>query len=145
MLNPKEIRENLHKLSPDERKKLLALLDKVDIDISTADHTLTGTKPSGFELEGRFYPAEHNRDIFLKVCEIAAGKNPNQHHLFLEITGRTRQYFSRNPNELSTSDYRKINGTNLYADLNANAKDLNSRSQKVIAKFGLDLVSFKVI
>lgn len=144
MLTNKELRKNLNTMTPEERKMAWALLNKMHIDLSEGDQRLTGTKPSGFMLEGRFYPAEYNRDIFLKVCEIAAAKNPDKHHLFLEINGRTRRYFSSDSKELSSSDYRKINGTNIYAELNENATTLKKRSEQVIAKFGMDPITFKI-
>lgn len=140
----KELRQNVEKLSPEERKAAWALFSRFGIDISESDSSLTGTKPSGFTLEGKFYPADHNRDIFLKVCEIAAAKNPNNHHLFLEIKGRTRRYFSTNHKDISSSDYRKINGTNIFAELNENASTLHKRSEQVLAKFGMDLSTFKI-
>lgn len=140
----KELRKNLNTLTPEDRKVAWALLNKIHIDLSEGDSRLTGTKPSGFMLEGRFYPAESNRDMFLKVCEIASAKNPDKHHLFLEINGRTRRYFSTNHNDLSSNDYRKINGTNIYAELNENATTLKKRSEQVIAKFGMDPFTFKI-
>lgn len=143
MSTRKEIRDNLGKLSPEERRKASKLLDKLDLDISEGDERLTGTKPGGFYLEGEFYHAEHHREIFLKVAEIVALKNPTQQDRFLEIFGRKRKYFSKDYRELS-HDYRKINGTDIYAELNENAKTLNKRCEKIIIKFGLDLNSFKI-
>lgn len=139
-----ELRKVLEAMTPEDRKATWAALERVNIDLSEGDQQLTGTKPYGFVLEGRSYREEHYRDIFLKVCEIAAAKNPDKHHLFLEITGRKRQYFSANYNDLSSSDYRKINGTKIYAELNENATTLKKRSEQVIIKFGMDPTTFSI-
>lgn len=140
----REIREKLDKMPPDQRKEALAVLDRIAIDISEGDSGLTGFEPSGFGLEGKTYDADHHRDIFLKVCEIAASKHPDKHNAFFEIRGRKRIYFSTNPNDLSSNDYRKINGTKIYAELNENASTLKKRSEQVIAKFNMDLSTFKI-
>jgi hypothetical protein len=144
MLTKKDIRKNLATMTPEERKAARPLLEKLNINLAEGDHTLTGSKPRGFMLEGRFYPADNHREIFLKVCEIAAAKNRDRLQLFFEMKGRTRRYFSMNHKDLSSTDYRKINGTSIYAELNESASGLNKRSEQVIEKFGMDLTTFKV-
>lgn len=144
MVTKRDLRNNIKLLSPEEKKIASKLFDKLNMDISTGDGRLTGTKPSGFYLEGKYYPVNHHREILLKVAEIAAEQNPMQLNKFLEIRGRQRVYFSKNYNDLSY-DYKKINGTDLYAELNENAKTLNKRCEAIIIKFGLDLHSFKIL
>lgn len=144
MVTKRDLRKNINLLSPEEKKIASKLFDGLNIDISMGDGRLTGTKPSGFYLEEKYYPVDHHREILLKVAEIAAEQNPTQIHKFLEIRGRERVYFSLNYNDLS-HDYKRINGTNLYAELNENAKTLNKRCEAIIIKFGLDLDSFKIV
>lgn len=139
----KIIRNNFLKLNSEEKKVASKVLNQIKLDISEGDERLTGTKPVGFYLENKFYPADHHREILLKIAEIAAFKNPTQHDKFFEISGSKRKYFSRNYIELS-DDYRRINGTDIYAELNDSAKTLNKRCEKIIVQFGLDLESFKI-
>jgi len=138
------IRKNLKALSHEEKKKAYTLLEKINVDISEGDTRLTGTKPHGFYLEGKYYSADHHREIMLMVAEIAAYHNPTQLNKFLEITGRKRTYFSRDHNDLS-HDYKRINGTDIYAELNENATTLKKRCEAIILKYGLDLNSFKIV
>ena len=128
----------------DVQKVAFKLLEKINIDISEGDKELTSKKPRGFTLEGKTYKVNHFREILLKVCEIAAASNCHQLDRFFEIRGRTRKYFSRDHNELS-DDYQKINGTDLYAELNDNATTLKKRCESVIMKFGLDFSSFSIL
>ena len=143
MITIKELRMNFAKLSSKEKKVVSEVLDELNIDISEGDERLTGTKPYGFYFEKKYYTIDHHREILLKIAEIAAFKNPTQLNKFFEISGRTRKYFSKNHSELSP-DHRKINGTDIYAELNDNAKTLNKRCEKIIIKFGFDLKSFKI-
>lgn len=138
-----QIRNNIKTLSAEEQKVAAGLLEKLNIDVSQGDGRLTGVKPSGFYLEGKHYRVDHHREIFMKVAEIAAAKNPTETDKFLEISGRKRKYFSKDYRALSF-DYKRIVGTNIYAELNENAKTLNKRCEKIILKFGLDLGSFKI-
>ena len=143
-LTSKDIRKRMENLTPEEKRKAWALFDKLGMDLTEGDASLTGTKPSRFTLQGECYAADHFRDIFLQVCEIAAAKHPDKHHLFFEIKGKKRTYFSSSPNDLSSDDFRRINGTNIYAELNENASTLKRRSEQVIVKFDLDPSSFKI-
>ena len=143
MTTKKDIRKSLATMSKEERKTAQKLLDEMNIDIAEGDKSLTGTKPRGFTLENQFYKTDHFREIYLKICEIAASKNRDGLDRFFDIKGRTRKYFSRNYNDLS-DDFRKINGTDIYAELNENATTLKKRCEKIILKFGLDLSSFSI-
>jgi hypothetical protein len=143
MITKSEIQNKLKTLSLEEQKVAYGLLDKLDIDVSKGDGRLTGVKPSGFYLEGKFYAVDHHREILLKVAEIAVAKNPTETAKFLEISGRKRNYFSKDYRELSF-DYKRIAGTDIYAELNENARTLNKRCEAIIMKFGMVLYSFKI-
>ena len=62
---------------------------------------------------------------------------------FLEISGPKRKYFSKDHRELSF-DYKRVGGTDIYAELNENAKTLDKRCKAIMMKFGLDIDSFKI-
>lgn len=142
MTTKTEIRDKVEKLNQEEKKEAYKLLDKV-VDLSKGDERLTGVKPSGFYLEGKRYAVEHHKEILLKVAEIAASEHPTEIDKFLEMSGTKRKYFSRNYHELSF-DYKRVGGTDIYAELNDNASTLKKRCEAIIMKFGLDLSSFKI-
>ena len=78
MIKKSEICNKLKDLDQEEKKRAYKLLDKLKLDVYEGDKRLTGVKPSGFYLEGKFYAVEHHRQIFLKVAEIAASKHPTE-------------------------------------------------------------------
>jgi len=138
-----QLRSNMKSMKGEERKQAQTLLSKLEIDISKKDHSLTDTRVRAFELEGKIYNADHHRDILLKVAEIVLWKYPDDQDKIFLIDGKKRKYFSRDTKDLS-HDYRRINGTNIYAELNENARTLNKRCEQILLLYGIDICSFKI-
>ena len=120
-----EIHSKIETIKGEEKKCVQALMSKIGIDISRGDPSLTSTRVYGFKLDGKTYEANHHRDILLEVAEIVLRKHPDEHDKILSIRGCKRKYFSKD-----LYDYRRIKGTNIYAELNENAKTLKKDANK---------------
>ena len=144
MIDLKDVRENLGKLSKPERLAAQALLKGLDINITQNDATLTNQKTGGFHFEDVFYPVSTHREVLLKIAEIALSRHYEEHDKILAIRGPKRRYFSRKSGELS-NDNKRIKGSDIYAELNDNAATLSGRCEKVIETYGMDLSSFKIM
>jgi hypothetical protein len=138
-----DIRETLEKLNISERKLANDLLKKLGIDLSFSDPEITHTKVRGFGFQGVFYTAETHREVLLKLAEIVLYNNPNEQDRIFQIRGAKRTYFSKNQEDLSF-DYKRINGTDIYAELNENAKTLKKRCQQILLTYGYDLTTFNI-
>jgi hypothetical protein len=138
-----QLRDNMKSMTGEERKQAQILISKLEIDISKEDNSLTDTRVRAFELEGKIYNADHHRDILLKVAEIVLWKNRDNQDKIFSIHGRKRKYFSRDTKDLS-HDCRRINGTNIYAELNENARTLKRRCEQILFLYGIDIWSFKI-
>ncbi len=142
-INIDELRSNIKTMKGEERKRAQILLSELEIDISKEDRRLTDTRVRAFELEGKTYNADYHRDVLLKVAEIVLCKYPDAQDKIFSIRGRKRKYFSKDTKDLS-HDYRRINGTNIYAELNENARTLNRRCEQILLRYGIDICSFKI-
>lgn len=94
----------------------------------------TGKKIKSFEFNGKRY--EVNGWIFMlfKICEEIAILNSKDINKLLLLKGRKRPYFTRNPNELRSS--QKINGTDIYVECNLSSNSIVSLSKDVLDLFG---------
>jgi hypothetical protein len=137
-----ELRSKIETMKGEERKCAQDLMSKLEIDISKDDPGLTDTRVREFELEGKTYKADYYRGVLLKVAEIVLRKYPDEHDKILLIRGTKRKYFSKDPKDLY--DYKKINGTNIYAELNENARTLRKRCEQILLQYGIDICSFKI-
>jgi len=143
LLTKDNIRGNLGKLNKDERLIAHDLLRKAGIDLSCIDPEMTHTKVSGFVFQGILYRAETHREVMLKLAENILYNHSKEHDKILGIRGRERVYFSRNRAELS-HDYKRINGTDIFAELNENAMTLKKRCEQILLIYGYDLESFHI-
>ncbi|MBW1965937.1 MAG: hypothetical protein JRI48_00885 [Deltaproteobacteria bacterium] len=139
-----ELRSRVESLPPEDKERALNLLTELDIDLSKRNDNLTGTGVSGFIFENRFYKAESHKEIFLKVAEIILKKYPNERGKIFSVKGRKKVYFSRNFTDFR-HNYELISGTDIYADINENAAQLNRRCQKILQVYGISPSSLTVI
>ncbi|MDL1959298.1 MAG: hypothetical protein LWX01_06700 [Deltaproteobacteria bacterium] len=137
-----KLRSKIETMKGEERKRAQDLMSKLKIDISKDDPGLTDTRVWEFELEGKTYKADYHRDVLLKVAEIVLRKYPDEHDKIFLIRGTKRKYFSKDPKDLY--DYKRINGTNIYAELNENARTLRKRCEQILLQYGIDICSFKI-
>jgi dephospho-CoA kinase len=134
----------LAKMAPEEKAKALALLSSINIDLSKSKGDLTGTGVSGFIFYDILYEADSHKDAFLKLTQLIVRKFPDQVEVLLRIQGTSKKYFSKSVSDLK-QNYEKIKGTDIYADTNESAVQLNRRCQKILQAFGVDPTTFIII
>jgi len=93
-----------------------------------------GKKITAFVLDGIRYPVKSWKDMLMKVCNLMHLKYPKDFPRVLDLTGRKRPYFSKNPNELRAPE--RIDGTDIYAETNLSANAIVGITKKVLALFG---------
>ncbi|MGA2310274.1 MAG: hypothetical protein ABSG57_12110 [Candidatus Bathyarchaeia archaeon] len=95
----------------------------------------TGHRPASVSIAGRRYVVKSWRDILLNSCEFVYAMNPSAFPKILELRGTKRVWFSRRANQLW--EPIKIQGTDIFVDVNLNANGLVNRSLRVLRLFGL--------
>lgn len=96
----------------------------------------SGHRPASISIAGRTLTVETWRDVLLKTCEFVLSRKPNDFSKILELKGTKRLFFSRNPKKLH--DPARIQGTDIFAECNANANTLVLRSLQVLNLFSLE-------
>ncbi len=139
-----DLRINLQKMEPEEQTKALALLSKINIDLSKNRGELTGTGVSGFIFDNRMHEAESHKDVFVKLTHLIIRKFPSQADDLFQIQGRTKKYFSKSVSDFKHR-YERIKGTDIIVDTNENAAQLNRRCQRMLQAFGIDPATFIII
>lgn len=139
-----DIRNNLGKMSDQEKELALSLLANIGIDLTKRKGELTGTHVGGFIFQNKTHQADSHKDVFLKIIHILLRDYPEKREVIFTIQGRTKKYFSTNPSDF-THGYEKIKGTNIYVDTNENAAQLNRRCQRLLQTFGIDPDSLIII
>jgi len=72
--------------------------------------------------------------LLLKVCEIMQTSHKDEFEQVLSLTGRKRPYFTKNPDELRSSE--RIKGTDIYVEINLSANTIVKLSKNIIILFG---------
>lgn len=108
----------------------------------------TFTNPIQMKLFDKVYDIKGNwRDVLVMVCEELLKKNPEKVNDFdtnEAFKGRTRVYFSYDPNKLTTQHRKLSNG--LYVELNMDNNDMVKRCRDVLKQCGYnpEQIKFKV-
>jgi len=76
----------------------------------------TGRTITAFTFKGKRYEVKSWRSMLLKVCEIMLTSHRETFDRVLNLTGRKRPYFTRNPNELRSPE--RISGTDIFVETN---------------------------
>ena len=138
----KEMRNVVRKLNPAERKIMLPLMEKLNINLIIPNDKVTRTKVRGFCLEGKRYEAEWYIDVLRKILNIVFTKYPQKNNEILSLHGRKNKYFSKDPNELRMPE--QIKGSNIYFETNENAKSICTRCEKILKLFDMDYTSLEI-
>ncbi|AET65302.1 hypothetical protein Mhar_1946 [Methanothrix harundinacea 6Ac] len=93
-----------------------------------------GTNVSSFELRGVKYEVDSWRNLLLKVCEIMQTSHKDEFEQVLSLTGRKRPYFTKDPDQLRSSE--RIKGTDIYVEINLSANTIVRLSKNIIILFG---------
>jgi hypothetical protein len=89
---------------------------------------------SGFTFRGESFTVNSWIDMLLALCGSLLRANNHDFERVLELEGRKRPYFSKNPNVLRAP--RKIDGTDLFVESNLSANSIVRLSQDLVALFG---------
>lgn len=89
---------------------------------------------SSFSFDGKKFESNTWRDIPIEICNILYKKHENDFSRVFSLKGRTREYFSMNPNELLAP--KKIGNSEVFIECNFSANDLVSLSKRIIELFG---------
>ena len=138
----KGIKGGVRKLNPVERKILLPVMEKLNINLITPNDGLTGTRVRGFRLEAKDYKAESHIDVLREIIKIVFLKHPREENKILSIHGGKNKYFSTNSNDLRRPE--RIRGTNICFETNENAKSICMRCEKILRLYDMDYTSFEI-
>ena len=94
----------------------------------------TGKSIAAFTFKGIRYPAHSWRDMLLKITNLMISAHREQLDKILNLRGRKRPYFTRNPDELRSP--QKINGADVFVETNLSANNVVKLSKDVISLFG---------
>jgi hypothetical protein len=89
---------------------------------------------SSFVFKGTRYEARSWRDMLIQVCNIMLATHRDRFEQVLNLRGSKKPYFTRNPNELRIPE--KIDGTDIYAEVNLSAASIVKRSIDILSLFG---------
>jgi hypothetical protein len=144
-----------------KRVEAVQLLKKLGIDLDTklkdienviqgrssrrtSNTDLTGKSVRAIIVHGQTYPARTHKEAYLKVIQFVFQHHPQDKDRILNLQGRTRKYFSRNPHDL-TKYRERIPDSDIYAELNENANTLYRRGKEVLQLYKMDHESFKIM
>lgn len=100
------------------------------------DQDYTGQNVRGFSFQNRRYDVSSWRDLLVRVCEIISQRNPSEFNRVLQLTGRKRPYFSRNPDELRNP--APIAKSGIFTETNLSANGKVRRACQVLSLFDYD-------
>jgi len=94
-----------------------------------------GHRPSSVKIVDRKVCVGTWREVLLKTCELVRDIKPDEFPQILKLKGPHATWFSRKPTELRNPV--RIEGTDIFAEMNANANALVLRSFHVLHHFNL--------
>ena len=94
----------------------------------------TGKKIKSFEFNGKRYEVNGWIFMLLKISEEISRLNRKDLDKLLALKGRKRPYFTKNKNELRSSE--KINGTDIFVECNLSANSIVNLCKDVLNLFG---------
>jgi len=97
----------------------------------------TGQKIVSFRFENHNFLVKSWRELLLSICEIMFSKvGLINFQKVLQLEGKKRPYFSKDPNALRTPE--KIKNTDIYIETNLSANSIVQLSKIVISLFGYE-------
>ncbi len=104
----------------------------------------TGRSIESFTFKGEKYYVRSWKEMLIKICELMYAAHKNQFGKILNLTGKKRPYFTRNPNELRSPE--KIRNTDIFVETNLNANQIVRISKEILLIFGYreDDISIKL-
>ena len=97
----------------------------------------SGKLPKSVSITGKTFLVNNWRAVLLETCAFVHAKKPAEFHRILNLRGNRRPWFSRKPSDLRSPV--RIEGTDIYAEVNSNANALVLRCFQVLRHFGFEL------
>lgn len=94
----------------------------------------TGKSIISFTFQGNKYSVRSWKEMLIKICELMLSAHRTQFDKVLNLAGRKRPYFTRNPNELRNPE--RINNTDIYVETNLSANSIVKLSRNILSLFG---------
>ncbi len=94
----------------------------------------TGKSIVAFTFKGTRYPVRSWKELLITITNLMLSAHREQFDKVLNLVGRKRPYFTRNPNELRIPE--RINNTDIYVETHLSAKSIVKLSKSIIALFG---------
>jgi predicted type IV restriction endonuclease len=94
----------------------------------------TGESISSFAFKGTKYEVKTWKDMLIQICNIMLATHRDRFEQVLNLTGRKRPYFTKTLNELRIPE--RINGTDIYIEVNLGANSIVKLSRDVLSLFG---------
>lgn len=110
---------------------------KSKINKKTASNSkkgFTGKKISSYTFNGKEFEVKYWIYILMEIANLMAKLHENEFDKALSLKGRKRPYFTRNETDLR-SPWR-VEGTDIYMEVNMNANTIVRVSKNLIALFG---------
>ncbi len=94
----------------------------------------TGKSVVAFTLNGIKYNVNSWKEMLIKITNLMLSAHREQFDKVLNLVGRKRPYFTRNPNELRHPE--RINNTDIYVETHLNSNRIVKLSRDIIELFG---------
>ena len=94
----------------------------------------TGKSIVAFTLKGIKYPVRSWKEMLIKITNLMLSAHRDQFDKILNLVGRKRPYFTRNPNELRNPE--RVDNTDIYVETNLSANSIVRLSKRIIELFG---------
>ena len=102
----------------------------------------TSARPAAWTLFGVRHEVRTFRDVLLGVCVALHERAPSEFERVLELRGRARPYFSRNPDDLLTP--AQVARSGIFAETKLSAPGIVERCQQMIELCGFNPREFDV-
>lgn len=113
----------------------------------TGSDTLVNYDPvkktiSSFYFMNTRYQTETWKDLLIGIIDIVHSMHEDKFDNILNVTGRSRIYFSYNPSDIATP--MKIGNTNIYVDTKLSAKNILKLCVDILYEFGYPINYFAI-
>ncbi len=102
----------------------------------------SGKEPVSFSFSGLTYEVAGWDELLLTLCEIMVAGHKDEFDKVLWLSGKNRNFFSTDDNELRSPE--KIKQTNIYVDMNLSPNDTVKLCHKIIQAFGYPVSELEI-
>ena len=93
-----------------------------------------GKSVTAFVFKDKRHEVKSWKAMLIKVCEVILPQQKGDLDVLFTISGRGKEYFSKNPYEFLNCE--KISGTGIYLDVGLKAKEVIDLAYKILLLFG---------